>query len=152
METHIQQRINPKPPWEQLSNKLNIDITLIGRTSKQNKETAKLDSRTLIDSYSQHVSTDASKARNGRCAAAYYVPENDTQKIIPLLNNTSIHMAELIAIKLAIESLQEFNQSGKDVIFNDALNAINSIGETRVHKHTNMIQELQQTIAMSQVN
>ena len=30
------------------------------------------------------------------------------------------------------------------VIFNDALNAINSIGETRVHKHTNMIQELQQ--------
>ena len=59
-------------------------------------------------------------------------------------------MAELIAIKLAIESLQEFNQSGKDVvIFNDALNAINSIGETRVHKHTNMIQELQQTNAMS---
>ena len=62
-------------------------------------------------------------------------------------------MAEIIGIKLAIESLQEFNQSGKDVvIFNDALNAINSIGETRVHKHTNMIQELQQTIAMSQVN
>src|SRR5580704_6017377 len=82
----IQQRINPKPPWEQLSNKLNIDTTLIGRTSKQNKETAKLDSRTLIDSYSQHlhVFTDASKAKNGRCAAAYYVPENDTRKIIPL--------------------------------------------------------------------
>ena len=62
-------------------------------------------------------------------------------------------MAEIIAIKLAIESLKEYNQNGKDIaIFRDALNAINIFGETCVHKHTNMIHELQQIIDTSQVD
>jgi ribonuclease HI len=153
--TNIQQRINPKPPWNH--SKIQIDISLKEERIKQKTQTAtKALTRRHIESFVDQIKifTDASKSSEGVTAAAIYIPEYSFEKSIRLSDNASVYTCELLAIKLAVEWItadqQQNNRSANRqiAIFSDSLGAVSALRHKAAGKESLLIQEIKEIAEM----
>ena len=119
---------NPFPPWQ--LHKANINYNIQKEITKKDPEhiirTIAVEILNTSWQNQLKIFTDGSKDENGRCAAAFVVPELKIKKQYRLPDNKSIHSAELIAILMVIEWLEDVRPLST-VILVDSMSALQSI-------------------------
>jgi len=109
-------------------NTLTTDVILQRNISKtENQQTKLRITQEHLQKYKHnlHIYTDASVQLNRQTGAAYYIPSEQTELSTRLQDKTSIITAELIAIKLALQSFHDSKQPLKDIsLFTDSHTAI----------------------------
>jgi ribonuclease HI/exonuclease III len=139
--------ISPHPPWHDPPTF--VDTTISRLTNKQDppqlikscalNETAKYD-------HCLAIHTDGSKAPDsGRVGAALFIPERRVSLAIRLTDGLSVFSAELTALRLALEwveqsqSSQEISVSREIAIFSDSLSALTAIESSKSKTRPNII-------------
>src|SRR6218665_3775930 len=79
------------------------------------------------------IYTDGSRANDGRASCSFVVPSMSIEKSFRLSNKTSIHAAEMVAIKLALEwaTLVDHHQL---VIYSDCLDVLRQSNKGNLSK------------------
>lgn len=87
------------------------------------------------------IYTDGSRGNDGRASCSFVVPSMSIEKSFRLSNKTSIHAAEMVAIKLALEwaTLVDHHQL---VIYSDSLYVLQAIEQRQSLKRPNLLRDL----------
>ena len=136
------------PPWNR--EEISIDTTLRTKISKEDPIQYQHETTiNLILSYTNylHVYTDASQNAQHHTGASFYIPEDLFGKEMRLPNHTTVHTAEIYAIKAAVEYIDNDNRHDiKIAIFSDSLSAVQEIEYSVLSTFTSIATDIADSI------
>ena len=141
--------INSDPPWHITSP--HIDTSISTYITKQDPpHIIKAHALDTIEHCKRCLAiyTDGSEGRSGRVTSALYVPELNVKMAKRITDNLTVYTAELIAIKLRLEWINEndhdgaFSENVDVALFSDSLSSLISIQNGQSKTRPNLTGEI----------